>query len=178
MKTRQEEPKKTEENPANESLRSLQDIALKLNPVLNPYGFLFELQSNGFSSLGFFASGFYKRPPIQIGLIYRHCLGSVNYQWDEFDMSHTDYMGYLGHADDSKLVYDEGGFESIARDGGDPVAALIYDLEHFAKPMLEGDTDEFIHAAKTACETRLKRLFGEQYDIFVKRRNAPTNRSS
>lgn len=174
MKTEQEKPKTIEEDPANESLQSLQDIARKLNPVLNPYGFVFELHSSGFSSLGLFASGFFQRLPIQIGLIYRHCLGSVSYQWDKFDISHTDYMEYLGHADDSMLIYDAKGFESIGRDGEDPVHALIYDLEHFAKPMLEGNTDEFVRAAKTAYEKRLRELLGEQYDNFVKS-DTPTN---
>ncbi len=167
MEDEQEKIKKTEEDPVNESIQSLQDIALKLNPVLNPYGFVFELQSSGFSSLGLFASGFFKRLPIQIGLIYRHCLGSVIYRWDKFEMSHTAYMEYLGHSDDSKLVYDERGFESIARDGEDPVQALIYDLYHFAKPMLEGESDEFALAAKTVQEKQLRKLLGEQYDNFV-----------
>jgi hypothetical protein len=161
-----------------ESLEGLQNIVLKLDPVLNPYGFVFELESNGFSSLGFFASGYYKRLPIQIGLIYRHCLGSVNYEWDEFNMSHTDYMEYLGHAHDCKLIYNEGGFESVARDGGSPTIALIYDLEHFAKAMLEGDVDGFAHIVKTAYETRLKELYGEQYDAFMEFfRNVQTQKS-
>jgi hypothetical protein len=152
----------TQESLAKESLLSLQDIVLRLNPVLNPYGFVFELEGSGFSSLGPFASGFYKRPPLQIGLIYRSAIGSVNYSWEEFKMSHTDYMAYLGRADDCRLIYNKDWFESLARDGGDPVTALIYDLEHFAKAMLEGNTEEFAHIAKMAHETRLKKLYGEQ----------------
>lgn len=36
---------------------------------------------------------------------------------------------------------------------------------HVAKPMLEGGSDEFVHATKTVDEKRLRELFGEQYDF-------------
>jgi len=148
----------TKKGLANESLQHLQNIVLRLDPILNPYGFVFELEGKGFSSLGLFASGFYRRGPLKIGLVYRSCFGSVNYSWDKFNMSHSDYMEHLGYIDNCKLIYDEDSFESIARDGGDAITTLIYDLEQFAKPMLEGNTDEFVRITKTVHETRLKRL--------------------
>lgn len=57
-------------------------------------------------------------------------------------MFHTSYMRQIGHGGDCHLLTK--GIDSRARDGGDPVEALIWDLREYAAPTLQQECDEFL----------------------------------
>ena len=106
----------------------------RIDSVLVPWGFQFELMEDGYSSPGRFANGYYRRGPTRIRLIYRasHGLGCVSYEYETmtdlgpflyeqivYGISHENFMQRIGHADDCHLL--KKGNNSAARDGGDSV---------------------------------------------------------
>jgi hypothetical protein len=139
--------------------QSLRAVADRLDPILSPLGFTFSMGQAGSSSGGAFASGFYSRGGIRIGLIYRASsgLGSVIYENSQSNVSHDDLMTRLGHVDDYKLAFDADRFASHSKDGGDIVDALAYDLQNFALKVLAGDEARFDHIVKDALAERLKK---------------------
>ena len=88
-----------------ECQQQLVEITERLNPVLNPLGFVFEADGYAVSSGCLFASGFFVNGEKKIGLIYRSFsgLGSVNYECRQSAVSHSDLMLYLGKDYESKL---------------------------------------------------------------------------
>jgi F0F1-type ATP synthase assembly protein I len=117
----------------------------RLDPILSPLGYVFEISENGISSGGPFAAGFYKNGNKKIGLIYRSIsgLGSVVYEDDQNGASHRDLMGYLVKDDASKLKLDPQGFSAYSSDGGDVFAALADDIQNFGLEFLSSSEDQF-----------------------------------
>jgi hypothetical protein len=117
----------------------------KINPILNPLRFAFEISGSGVSSGGPFASGFYSNGEKVIGLIYRSGsgLGAVIYQYRQLNIIHDDLMNYLEKSDVSKLKFSGRRFASVSKDGGDPFDALASDIQNFALEFLDSNDSDF-----------------------------------
>lgn len=139
------------------SLAALQEAVARIDEVLVPWGFQFQVANIGHSSPGGYANGFYARGSTRIGLIYRASLGlgCVVYEQDEsvedrysckritYSIEHLSYMRHLGYGDDCWLIASRDGLSSVSRMGGDPVLAFIHDLQQFAAPTLHQECPEF-----------------------------------
>jgi len=115
----------------------------KLDPVLNPLGFVFEISEGGVSSAGSFAAGFYKNGNKKTGVIYRSVagLGAVVYEYHPWSVVHSDLMRYLGKQDVSKLNYNTNRFASYPKGGGNVFDALVYDIQNFGAGFLTASDD-------------------------------------
>ena len=137
-------------------LAQLRKAVARIDQVLVPWGFRFDLGENDLSSPGGYACGFYRRGSTRIGLICRanYGLGCVEYEYEtitddgfvresvRYGLDHTGYMQRVGHDRDCLLIEEE--LSAIARDGGDPVDALIHDLSEYAAPTLRQECPEFL----------------------------------
>jgi hypothetical protein len=112
---------------------ALQRTAADLCSLLEPLGFKFQLDQAGHAHQSF-ATGFFVRGELKIGLIYREqassaiTLGSVNYENDTTNASHDQLMSWLGLVARQRLRYDEATFASMAADDGSVIDALRGDL--------------------------------------------------
>jgi hypothetical protein len=127
----------------------------KLDPVLNPLGFVFEISESGVSSAGSFAAGFYKNGDKKIGLIYRSIagLGAVIYEYGRMSVTHSDLMGYLGKQDASKLKYNTNRFSSYSKGGENIFDALVYDTQNFGLEFLTSSEDQFSNTLQEIAKT-------------------------
>jgi hypothetical protein len=138
------------------SLGLLLKAVARIDKVLVPWGFRFDVTEHGYSSPGGFARGRYCRGPTRIRLIYRanQGFGGVIYEQEiitdhglflreqiVYTVGHPSLMLRIGHADDCCMI--EKGISSAARDGGDAVGALVHDLRQYAAPMLRTECPEF-----------------------------------
>jgi hypothetical protein len=144
----------------NDSQSTLERTAADLAPVLEPHGFEFGLGDTGVSSGGEFATGFFSRPPIRIGLVVRgKTLGLPNYEYGEVISGHDDLVRALGRGDEARLRWDSQQRRLVASDGADVVSALVSDLEKIIMPSLERSPDDFriaVNAAHAAFQLRLR----------------------
>lgn len=131
------------------------EFTQKLNPFLNPLGFVFEISGSGVSSGGEFAAGFYVNGDKKIGLIYRAItgLGSVNYEYHQMAISHSNLMSHLGKYEVSKLKYDTNKFSSYSKDGGSVHDALVYDIQNFGMTFLVSSDELFEKTLKETAKT-------------------------
>ncbi|HET9907493.1 MAG TPA: hypothetical protein VFQ23_12650 [Anaerolineales bacterium] len=131
----------------------------KLDPVLNPLGFVFRISSRGISSPGPYAAGFYEKENKKIGLIYRSIsgpggLGAVIYEDGQVGVDHSTLMRYLGKKGFNKLRYDENRLSSYSYlAGGDVFDALAYDIQNFGVEFLTLSEDQFSITLKEARNT-------------------------
>jgi hypothetical protein len=141
-------------NP-KECERQLVEYSQKLDPVLNPLGFAFEISMSGVSSPGPFATGFYVNGDKKIGLIYRSGFGfgSVIYEYHQTSVSHDGLMSYLGKTDVSKLSFDSDKFMSYSKNGGNALDALIYDIQNFEVGFLTKDNEQYGKVLKEISKT-------------------------
>jgi hypothetical protein len=118
-------------------------IVARLNPILNPQGFLFRIEHNGVSSGGPFANGFYERHPIKIGLIVRReILGMPTYDFDEHICAHDELIKTFGRGNESKLRgMKYPGVETT--DGSDVVDALVADIQNIILPVILRHPDAY-----------------------------------
>ncbi len=158
----------TNPDESPESLDWLRHAVTRIDDVLVPWGFQFQVRESGFSSAGGYANGFYSRGSIRILLIYRKGwgLGSVLYEQEEvvtagylrekivYDLDHQEYMKRIGHSDDCHLILPEESISSQARDGGDPVEALIRDFRENAAPTLREENQEFAKIMRSGRKRR------------------------
>jgi hypothetical protein len=154
-------------------LKELMKGTRKLDPVLNPLGFVFKISENGVSSAGAFAAGFYENGDKKIGLIFRSFagLGSVNYECRRWNIDHDSLMRYLGKQDVSKLKYKTNTFKSYSKDGGDVFDAFVYDIQQFGGEFLTSSDDQFENALKEIRETpqpKDKEASGSSQSIWVR----------
>ncbi len=140
---------------AEESKQQLIEITQRLNPVLNPLGYVFQMAGSGVSSGGPFAAGFYLNGERQIGLIYRATsgLGSVNYKYDQFTISHDGLMQYLGKLNFSKLKYDPKKWSSYGDNGGNVVDAFLYDIQNYETDFLASSDEQFAKVLREVSKT-------------------------
>ena len=135
---------------------SLSEAVARLDTVLTPWGFTFIRSDVQSSHCGPFASGHYERDTTRIGISCRDTIDNVLYshsfitqhpccrESETFAVGHDTLMAALGYADDCRLVPSSDLPDAIiARDGGDRISALLYDLTVIAAPMLRTPCDEF-----------------------------------
>jgi hypothetical protein len=147
-------------------LANLREVIDRLVQVLIPWGFQYEPREHGHGSAGAYANGQYGRGPTRIPLVWRANLGLgwVEYQHEEvlqrgylreritWGLGHGGYMQAIGHGDDCWLVEEEN--SSVARRGGDPVTALVHDLQEYAAPTLAAECPEFVALLQTGYRLR------------------------
>jgi hypothetical protein len=139
----------------DQSKQRLLEGTQKLDPVLNPLGFVFDISEGGVSSAGSFAAGFYRNGNKKIGLIYRSAagLGAVVYEYHPWSVVHSDLMRYLGKQDVSKLKYNTNRFASYSKGGGNIFDALVYDIQNFGAGFLTSSDDQFGNTLKEIATT-------------------------
>ena len=89
--------------------------------------------------------------------------GAINYQVhlhaqtgfvtekEVFGLGHPGLMLRLGHENQCHLI--ERNNDSISRNGGDPIDALIHDLEHYGTRVLATECEEFVDILRTGYKT-------------------------
>jgi hypothetical protein len=109
---------------------ALNEAVDRLEPLLQPLGFHYVADVSGEGHMPF-ASGFFVGTAVKIGLVFRKrgTLGCVVYENESSNMSHDDLVRYLGVQDRQRLVYNDATMASQARDGGEAMDALAYDLD-------------------------------------------------
>jgi hypothetical protein len=133
-----------------DSRRFLEAGVAKLQPLLTSLGF--ESGSDGgVSSGGPFATGYFRRGKLEIGLIVRNGdqLGCPNYSEGRGYASHTDMFWALGRAGEARLIPGDS-LSYKASDGGDPFDALFADFEQVILPALQESPDTFSAALARA----------------------------
>ena len=143
---------------------ALASCVARIDAVLAPWGFAFESDGVQRSHTGPYASGHYVRNTTRIGLSFRDTLDNVYYEHtfvtvhafcresECFLIGHAALMRALGHADDCRLIRSNKIPDAVkARDGADPVAALIHDLQFLAAPLLREPNDEFYAVVRRGC---------------------------
>lgn len=70
-----------------------------LEPFLTRYGFMFDNFENGKGSGGQFTIATYINRHKKFIIGYRYSIGEFGYQFDNFKVGHTFYLGHLGLAD-------------------------------------------------------------------------------
>ena len=123
----------------------------KLEPLLTSFGFEYGSGDGAVSSGGPFATGFFRRGKLEIGLIVRNGdqLGCPSYSEGRGYASHTDIFWALGRAGEARLIPSD--FLSYkASDGGDSFDALFADFEHVILPTLQESPDSFSAALARA----------------------------
>jgi hypothetical protein len=144
-------------NP-DECEEQLIEFTQRLNPVLNPLGFVFESSGSGVASAGPFAAGFYVNGEKKIGLIYRSIagFGEVIYEYNQTGVSHSELMHYLGKQDESRLKYDTNKFLSYSKDSENVLDVLVYDIRNFEIEFLTSSNDQFSNTLKEISKIRNK----------------------
>jgi hypothetical protein len=135
---------------------SLAAAVSQIDEVLGPWGFSFAHGGIERSHCGPFACGHFRRGQTGIGISCRETIDNLNYEHtfitkhrycqesEHFDIGHNALMSALGHMSDCRLItIDDIPDAIVARDGGDRVAALIYDLSTIAAAVLREPCEEF-----------------------------------
>jgi hypothetical protein len=144
------------------SRTNLQIVLERLDPILIPHGFHCEMGDAGVSSSGSFANGFYKRGPIEIGLIMRgDALGSPNYGYQGHSASHDELVEALGRTD-GVLRFDRrfDHWKLVTVDGRPILDALVSDLEAIIVPTILENPTAYTEAIGEARTRRMRDLLG------------------
>lgn len=116
-------------------------------------GFTYSPGPRATASAGPFATATFRRGDLEIGLIVRNTnqLGCPNYSLGRGYAGHQDVVWALGHSGSEQLVAGEE-LEFVARNGGDPFAALSTDLETLIFPAFDRSEKDFHRAVAAAVE--------------------------
>jgi hypothetical protein len=122
----------------------------RLRPLLEGVGFSYQPGDEAASSGGPFATGFFRRGDLEIGLIVRdrNRLGCPNYSVGHGYAGHADLLWALGRDGQGRLV--EGFTSYAATDGGDPFLAFEADLRDIILPALKESEVNFRRAVARA----------------------------
>jgi hypothetical protein len=107
-----------------------------LDPVLEPHGFLFNLENHAKGSGGWFAAGSYTKENRRLELHFRYSLGLVTYHIGQDSLDHEAYMRLLG-------VY---GLNQYPDFPGKPLESfhhLAADIEKYCGDFTSGDGGQF-----------------------------------
>ena len=107
-----------------------------LNPVLEPHGFVFKLETRGEGSGGWFVSGAYQRGNRRLELHFRYSLGLVTYSIGKDSMDHEHYMRLLG-------VYGKNQYPDFPDDPLESFRSLAMDIQTYCQDFTSGDGQEF-----------------------------------
>lgn len=107
-------------------------------------GFTYSPGTRATASAGPFANATFRKADLEIGLIGRNTnqLGCPNYSVGRGYAGHGDVIWALGRAGTEQLIAGQG-LEFVARDGGDPFAALSADLETLIFPAFDRSEQAF-----------------------------------
>jgi len=146
----------TNSNSRLAPLASLEACVARLDGVLTPWGFRFELDGVHSSHVGLYATGSYIRGATSISLCCREEVDNVLYEHtfvranqcsretERFSMGHMALMKEMGCATECRLVGNDTYPDLlVARDGGDRAEALQFDLVKHAAPLLSSENEEF-----------------------------------
>lgn len=126
--------------------QELEHGASLLTPLLEPYRFVFAVETFGNSSGGPYAVGKFTCGSRSIWLHHRQGLGHVVYQIDNLSLEHEQYLSELGTAKQSRFLWlpKEAGVERYD--------SLRQDLERYLSEFLTGSAEVFFQAAKQLAE--------------------------
>jgi hypothetical protein len=137
----------------------LQRVADQLARILGPRGFEFGLDDAGVSSGGQFATGFFVRASIRMGLIVRRFgLGCPNYVYKNTFAGHVELISVLDKNKTSHAHFDKTRMVLESRAGGNVIDALIADLTETVLPALDASEEEFGKAILVAHARYMERL--------------------
>jgi hypothetical protein len=125
-----------------------------LEPIVVPHGFVFDLQNEGLSSGGPFASGVFRRANRSLELHFRYSLGFVSYRVGALMISHTDYA----RAVRATGVLEPSSYPGFSRDPLDGFRHLALDLARFGRTFLSGR--EFGRLAQWVAQNARRRGIG------------------
>jgi hypothetical protein len=107
-----------------------------LAPVLQPHGFVFEIEAHGKSSSGWFAMGAFVKGIRRLELHFRHSLGLVTYRIENDLLDHETYMRLLG-------VYGKNQYPDFPVDPLDSFHHLAADIQEYCEDFTSGDAQQF-----------------------------------
>lgn len=120
--------------------KSPQDILMAgakiLAPVLEPHEFIFELETRGKGSAGWFASGSFRRSDRRLELHFRYFLGLVSYHIDQSSLDHETYMRFLG-------VYGTNQYPDFPQEPLESFHHLAKDIQDYCQDFICGDGQKF-----------------------------------
>lgn len=143
--------------------KNLADCAARIGAVLNPWGFEFEAgPDDQLSHAGPYGSGFFVRGETRIGISCRSALDNIFYEHsfvreysssraiERFTIGHAELMRAVDRSDECRLV-TQIRYPTLvaARDGSDPVSALVHDLSEFCEPILATPYEAFFEIMRT-----------------------------
>jgi hypothetical protein len=147
--------------PTNHEQEALRRGVQRLTPTLTAHGFQYTDGDQAVSSGGPFAVGFFRRGPLELGLIIRSRdrLGCPNYSVGHGYAGHGSLVWALG-ADGTERLIEVEHVHMKDRDGGDGFDALLEDLETIILPTLCASEDRFRDALDCARRKDLGLLLG------------------
>ena len=136
--------------------QNLTHCVQRLDETLRPWGFEFTRLDVELSHTGPFSSGYYKRDQTQIGLSCRDTIDNIFYEHtfvtensgsreiERYSIGHETLMQGLGKIDVCRLISSMDLTDPIrARDGGDRIDALSFDLSNYGASVLSEPCEEF-----------------------------------
>lgn len=112
-----------------------------LDPILQKYNFIFQMEGSGKSSGGTFAYASYVKGDRKLELHFRFSLGLVTYHINKYKLPHDIYMKFLG-------VHNKSLYPGFSNEPLDGFRHLKHDLENFCSDFLIGDGRKFKDFAK------------------------------
>lgn len=122
-------------NPKEELLKGVK----LLEPILQPYGFRFILENEGFSSGGHSAGGAFVAGNKRVELHFRYSLGLVSYQIAPHKVNHVDYIPAQG---------GKGRYPGFSKKPIDAFKNLADDIKKYGALFLNKETTRFEELAK------------------------------
>ena len=117
-------------NPKEELINGVKE----LEPILEPYGFKFVLESEGLSSGGRSACGAFLCGDKRLELHFRYSLGLVSYQIGNIKIDHSDYI---------TAQNGKGSYPGFTSEPIDAFKHLADDLRKYGEPFLKEDSTKF-----------------------------------
>lgn len=122
-------------NPKEELLNGVK----VLEPILQPCGFKFVLETQGLSSGGYSAGGAFVAGDKRLELHFRYSLGWVSYQIGAHKVNHADYITAQG---------GKGRYPGFSKKPIDAFRNMADDLRKYGALFLKNETTQFEELAK------------------------------
>jgi hypothetical protein len=131
-----------------------------LRPAFAMRGFTYVPGVRATASGGPFTTAFFRKGDLEIGLIVRNTnqLGCPNYSIGRGYAGHEDVAHALGYSGTQQLIAGQH-LEYVARDGGDPFAALSADLDTLIFPAFD-QSEKAFHSIIDAAVRRVRDVRG------------------
>lgn len=147
----------------NQARGSLESVAQQLEPLFSRLGYKWEWSTEGISSGGSFATGYFVGRAGRVGLIWRTSsgLGVATYgPYDikEFHCGHDDVVEALGATDQAMFHFDRSKWQTVAKGELSVVEALAHDIEHIISKVLTQPPEVLAKITKQARDRFTRRL--------------------